>query len=253
MKNIKHIIREIPAEQSELSFYFDDDGLKEISGDYCNSLFIVAQSDRSSGFNEKEYAELQNEIENLLEMYNDIINKSNYANYSSIGAMLFDYGIINNIHNSRMIKKYIAFFQDCNTILGHPYSNRSKFNAHNEEMTAEYLKLKTGKQWTTDYATGYSQGDYVKMVYCADHYTQGVKHYGEVWLGAAKEFCTIDLDENGQETNECYGFIVADCQARNDDDYKKLVCNWAGLDENKTRLEMIDGQKTYTKYSYRAV
>lgn len=46
-KNIKYIIREVPPEQTEFSFYFDNDGLKEIGGDYCYNLFIVAQSRRS--------------------------------------------------------------------------------------------------------------------------------------------------------------------------------------------------------------
>ena len=48
MKNIKHIIREVPPEQAYLSFYFEDDGLTSAGGDYCYNLFIVAQSRNSS-------------------------------------------------------------------------------------------------------------------------------------------------------------------------------------------------------------
>ena len=54
-KKTKYIIREVPPEQTDFSYYFDDDGLTEAGGDYCYNLFIVAQSRRSSGFNEEEY------------------------------------------------------------------------------------------------------------------------------------------------------------------------------------------------------
>lgn len=65
-------------------------------------------------------------------------------------------------------------------------------------------------------------------------------------MGCGKEFCVIDVDEGGNETDECYGYIIADCQARQDEDYKKLVCEWDGINEEETRLEMIDGSTTQT-------
>lgn len=253
-KNIKHIVREVPAEQSDFSVYFDDDGLTSAGGDYCYNLFIVAQSRNSSGFNEKEYRSIQTEIENLLEMYIDIVNKSNYAQYSSTGTMLLDYKLIDSIYNTKRIKAFTEFFKTCCEKPISPYANyHDNFTAHNEEMTAQYLTLKTGKQWSTDSAYGYCQGDYVKMVYCPEHYKDGVKQYGEIWLGAGKEFYTIDLDENGEEADTCGGYIIADCQAWKDEEYKKLVCEWARIKPEETRLEMVDSQKTYTKYTYRAV
>lgn len=250
-KKTNYIIREVPPEQTDFSLYFEDDGLTSAGGDYCYNLFIVAQSRNSGGFNEKEYQNIQNEIENLLEMYSDIVGKSNYAQYPSIGAMLKDYKLIDNIHNTKRIKAFTSFFADCNTILGAPYTGREKFEAHNTDMTAEYLTLKTGKEWDTVSAYGYCQGDQVVVVYCKEHYTDGAKQYGEVWLGAAKEFYTIDIDENGEETDTCGGYIIADCQARTDEGYKKLVCEWADIPEEETQLEMVDGSRTYTKYNYR--
>lgn len=252
-KSIKYIIREVPPEHRDFSYYFDGDGLTTAGGDYCFNLFIVAQSRNSSGFNEKEYQNLQNEIENLLDMYVDIISNSNYAQYTSVGAMLFDYNLIDSIHNTERIKAFTDFFKECCEKPAKPYANYyDNFTAHNEEMTAQYLTLKTGKQWTTDSAYGYCQGDYVKMVYCSELY-DSVKHYGEIWLGAAREFYTIALDENGNEVDTCGGYIIADCQAWKDEDYKRLVCEWAGIPEDETRLEMIDGYKTYTKYEYRVI
>jgi hypothetical protein len=251
-KKINYIIREVPPEQTEFSFYFDDDGLTAAGGDYCYNLFIVAQSRNSSGFNEKEYQSLQTEIENLLEMYVDIVNKSDYAHYSSVGAMLFDLGLVSSIHNTRRIKEITEWLKACNVKPNSPWRNyATQAEAFPEETTAEYLTFKTGKEWTTDEAYGYCQGDYVKMVYCLEHYTSGVKHYGEIWLGAGKEFSITFLDETGEEDYTVFGYIVADSQARTDEDYKKLVCEWEGIPEDETQLEMIDGSRTYTKYSYR--
>lgn len=250
----KYIIKEVPAEQTDFSIYFEDDGLTEAGGDYCYNLFIVAQSRNSSGFNTEAYEVVKNDIENLLEMYLDIVNKSNYAQYSSVGAMLLDYGLINNIHNTKKIKGYTEFFASCCEKPCSPYANyHDNFSAFETECVTKYLTLKTGKEWDTDSATGYCQGDYVKMVYCKEHYTKGVKHYGEIWLGAGKEFGVIELDEDGEEIDSCYGYIVADCQAWKDEDYKKLVCEWAGIEEKETELQMIEGQSTTVSYSYRTV
>ena len=75
--------------------------------------------------------------------------------------------------------------------------------------------------------------------------------YGDVFFGCAKEFVVIDLDKNGEEADSVGGYIVADCQANADEDYKRIVCEWAEIDENETVLEMIDGQRTVTQYTYR--
>ena len=91
------------------------------------------------------------------------------------------------------------------------------------------------------------------MVYCPEFYTKGVKHYGEIWLEAGKEFYIIELDENEEEVDTCSGYIIADCQVRNEEDYKKIICKWAEISENETQLELIESSRTYTKYSYRTV
>ena len=253
-KKIKYIIREVPPEHTDFGYYFEDDGLTEKGGDYCNNLFIISREryGRISGFNIEEYQNIQTEIENLFEMYEDIVNKSIYAQYSSVGAMLLDLGLINSIYNTRRIKDITEWLK-ARLRWGNTSQTRTLAEYEPEETTAEYLTFKTGKQWAVEEAYGYCQGDYVKMVYCKEHYKDGVKHYGEIWLGAGKEFYTIELDENGEEIDTCGGYIIADCQARNDEDYKRLVCEWACIPEDETRLEMIDSYRTVTKYTYRAV
>ena len=91
-----------------------------------------------------------------------------------------------------------------------------------------------------------------RTTFIVRHESGAEKQVGKTCL---KEFCVIDLDENGEEVDRCYGFIIADCEikswADSDATYKRLVCNWEGIKEEETRLEMIDGYHTYTKYDYR--
>lgn len=244
-KNIKHIIREVSPEQSDFSYYFEDEGLTEASGDYCNTLFIVSQSRNSRGFNEDEYKTLLSELDDLHDMYSDIVEESGYSLYQSADEMLLDYGLIDRLEDTKRIKELTDFLNRCyNSQMIYVHYSR-------EDEVAEYLTLKTGKQWATDSAPGYCQGDYVKMIYCSDNYKDGVKNYGEIWLGAGKEFGVIEIDEDGEDGDSCWGYIVADCQAWKDEEYKKLVCEWAGINEDETELQMIDSSRTYTKYYYR--
>ena len=232
---MKHIIREVPPEHADFSFYFDDDGLTSAGGDFNYNLFIIAQSRNSSEFNEKLYSEIQSQAENIIDGFQDI--KDGYKQYYDNYKEVMNYN--NIVYNSRkchLLKEWAQYA-----------------DIREPETIADFLTITTGAKWTTDSVSGYCQGDYVEMVYCLDCYKEGVKNYGEVWLGAAKEFYTIELDNNGEETDTCGGYIVADCQARQDKDYKKIVCEWAGIPEDETRLEMIDGQQRYTKYSYRIV
>lgn len=232
-RKINYIIREVSPEQCDFSFYFEDDGLTEAGGDYCYNLFIVACDRYSSGFNHEEYKRIVDQADSIIYDFNDIDNDYKYYYTSYKEAMEY-----NNIpYNSYKCHKLKEWAKNADT---------SK-----TDDIAEFLTITTGKEWTTDSAHGYCQGDYVEMVYCPEHYTDGVKAYGEIWLGAAKEFYTIDIDENGEEKDTCYGYIIADSQAWKDEDYKRLVCEWACIPEEETKLEMIEESKSYTSYTYR--
>lgn len=262
MNNIKNIIREVEPEYTDFSIYFDNDGLTEVGGDYCYNLFIVSQSRNQNGFNEESYKKVYDEIELLVSEWDNFKYAKehgyelNYKSFSDIVAWNthnnrggFYINSLKNANKLSELRQFIEWLSEPSKAYG--YSNRVNWEADEEGCVAKYLTIKTGKEWDTESAHGYCQGDSVVMVYCKEHYKEGVKHYGEVWLGAAKEFCVINLDENGEESNTCYGFIVADCQARENEDYKRLVCEWACIKENETQLEMIDGSRTYRKYSYR--
>ena len=246
---IKNIIREVAPEACDFSYYFDNDGLTERGGDYCYNLFIISNEGwgRISGFNIDEYKNIQDKIDHILDGFQDVEDKvTDYdGRRYTYKDIMQEYGIDYNSRKCHALKEWA---KDADTA--------------EPETVAAFLTITTGKKWDTDSVHGYCQGDYVDLVYCQEHYKNGVENYGEIWLGCAKEFCVIDVEdyqepeeEGGEPTytegDAVYGYIVADCEAWRDDDYKRIVCKWAGINEDETRLEMIEDSHTYTKYSYR--
>lgn len=236
---IKNIIREVPAEQTDLSFYFDGDCYNANSGDYNNTVFIVQRDwGRVSGYNIDEYKRIMDRADEIASGFHDVENGTVYLNgyKPTFKDVMQEQGL------------------DFSPSLCHKLREWAKgANVDKPAHVAAYLTVTTGKTWAVQSVYGYSQGDYAEVVYCVDNYSgeKTAKVFGEVWLGCAKEFGVIDLDENGEEVDSCYGYIVADCEAWKDEDYKRLVCEWSGCKPEETRLEMIDGYHTYTKYEYR--
>lgn len=229
---IKHIIREVAPECSDFRFYFEDDGLTSASGDFCNNLFILGG--RCCGdFNMTEYKDIQNTMRGIIDGFSDVAE--GYKDYFQSYKAVMDYYKV-------------------------PYASRRchdlkqwapNGDEDDPESVALYLTIVTGKKWDVVGVCGYCQGDYVQVIYCEGfHERKQAEAYGGIWMGCGKEFCVIDVDEDGNETDKCYGYIIADCQAWKDEDYKRLVCEWAGINEEETRLEMIDGSTTQTIYSY---
>lgn len=235
---IKNIIREVPGEQADLSYYFDGDCFNANGGEYGYTLFIISNEGygRLHGLNIDEYKRVKEQAENVLDGFTDVENGETYwdGEKMTFKQVMKDNDIPYTSHKCHKLREWA---KDANT--GKP------------ESIAEYLTITTGKTWDVTSASGYCQGDYVQIVYCPEFYHENVRKYGEIWLGAAKEFCIVDVDENGEEGDSVYGYIVADCEAWKDEDYKRIVCEWEGLKPEETRLEMIDGYHTYTKYDYR--
>jgi|GEM_PF-3238955 len=280
-RTIKHIIKEVDPDGCEFSFYFEDDGIKsnidwretekkfstyteweykrddngicirnnklDSNGNpitkqyelnpYGYNLFVICNDryGRTSGFNNEEYNILVKEFDKCAEEVLDI--DCACSNYSSYGAMLVDYGLINNKYNGKAIKSLVELFKDdCES---------------SAENIARMLSIVRKEEWDIISVSGYSQGDYAYVLYCKDHFKdeKSARSYGEIWLGCGKEFYVIDLDEDGEETHSCGGYIISDCQAYRDEDYKKIICEWACIKEEETELQMIDGSSI--EYSYR--
>lgn len=233
----KYIIREVAPECVDVSSVFDDDSIKAACGfDY--QLFIITQEyGHYHGFN--------------ADSYQDIINK--------INDFIDDFTINRDPDETR--KDIMQYYElKYSPVLCHKlteYTNKV-FYISDIDQVATFLSLTTGRRWNTATARGYCQRDYAKMLYCADIYTaRDAAIYGDYYFGCCKEFSVTTLDENGAEIDTCYGYFVTDSEIENwrdsDQEYKRIVCSNAGIDINAATLELIDGSRTVTTYSYRAV
>lgn len=237
---MKNIIREVSPEWMDTSMYFDDDGIRDYDGKHFNyNLFIVYSEryNRYSGVNIEAYKNVMYDAERLINDFEDVGTLDYDGNTITFKAVMLDHGISYNPTKCHRLKEW--------------YENA---DIHDTDCIAEYLTIITGEEWTTTSAHGYCQGDYVEIVYCKSRFDRKTAIiYGEVYLGACKEFIVTSIDDNGEEIDSVGGFFVADSQVNNDDDYKILVCEWDGLELEETTLELIDGYSTQTIYSYKAI
>ena len=235
---MKNIIREMAPEWMDTSMYFDDDGIRDYDGEHFNyNLFVIYNEgyNRLSGFNIETYKQIKDDIENILNDFEYVGTLDYDGNTITYKSVMLDHDIKYNPTKCHRLKEWSKNTYTIDT-----------------DCIAKYLTIITGEKWNTTSAHGYCQGDYVEIVYCESVFDRKTAIiYGEVWLGACKEFIVISLDDNGNEIDSIGGFFVADCQVMNDDDYKILVCEWDGLNPDETILEMIDGCNTQTIYSYR--
>jgi len=238
---MKHFIREIEPENAELQFYFDGDTFTEKAGDFCYTLFIIQNEgySRLSGLNADVYKEVMQQAENIIDSFE----------YVDDGGLNYDGS--KATYKQAMEDEKISF-NPRKCFLLRQWAGSA--NTDKPEDIAAFLTITTGRKWETSSARGYCQGDYADIVYCTDFYTkQGIDEAGDIFFGCAKEFSVTDYENDDEEGFTVYGYIVADCQARTDEDYKRIVCDYASINPEDTTLEMIDGCSTRTVYSYRAV
>lgn len=207
----KYIIRECEPESCDFSYYFEDDYFSGEDEDFCYTLFILySERYRSlSGLNIEKYKDIQRQAEDIIDGFEDVRGNGYYvSSYDTFKECMIDNGISYNPKKCHKLKEW-----------------SENADTTEPEAIADFLTITTGKEWTVSSARGYCQGDYVELVFCKDKYTKDfAQSCGEIFLGAAKEFGVTTLDENGEEDCTCYGYIVADCQAWQDEEYKKLVC-----------------------------
>ena len=249
---INYIIREVPPEGNDLSWAFEDDGLTEAGGDWNYNLFVVADEGwgRIYGFNIETYKRVLKQAENLrddfalTEEYIANGDRDAYGNRPSYKSVMEDYRIPYNPLKCHALKEWAK-----------------DFDRRGADDIAAYLTITTGKKWNRIGVCGNCQGDYVDVVYC-EGFHENPKYYGECWLGCAREYGVIEVenyeaDEDGDpcydEVDSCYGYIVSDSQAWREADVKRLVCEWAGIPEDETVLELIESVSHHTTYHYRTV
>ena len=238
---MKNIIRE--CANPEFEFYFDDDGFNEKGGDWNYTLFILTDdyygySHHYNGLNIQEYKRIKEQMEAILEGFEDVEDRGNYADFSGFSS-----------YKEAMEWNGIEY----NSIKCHRLKEWAK-NADVDDTDdfADFLTIITGEKWNCIRVNGYCQGDFADVVYCGKYYPgKSAQIAGELYIGCGKEFQVIDVDEDGEETDCVCGYYVADCEAWKDEDIKKIVCEEAGIDPDETQLELIDGYSTHTTYNYR--
>lgn len=229
----KYLIKEVAPEATDFSLYFVCDCFDENAGDYGYTLFIVNYEgwSRWSGYNVEEWRNIIKKADYILEDF-DTVESYKECTYKDV---MRDYNIPYSPTKCHALKEW-AKDADTNKI----------------ETMIDFLTITTGHKWDCVSCCGYSQGDCASVIFCKDFHTeQTATIAGELYLGCGKEFYIADLDENGEEIDSCYGYFVADCQAWKDEEYKKLVCEWAGIPEDEAELQMIDDCCTSTHYTYR--
>ena len=68
----KIIAKELHPSHVDFSFYFDDDGLKSISGENCAVYIVPADRLWYAGFNMKEYEEIEDRAEAIIYGFKDV-------------------------------------------------------------------------------------------------------------------------------------------------------------------------------------
>ena len=67
----KIIAKEVNPRYVDFSYYFDDDGLKNISGENCAVYIVPADRRRYSGFNMDEYQEIEQQAQAVIDDYEE--------------------------------------------------------------------------------------------------------------------------------------------------------------------------------------
>lgn len=230
----KYIIKQIPPEHADLMYYFDGDGITETAGGLEYALFplILDRWSLYPGINRELWEEITSRAAELAEEIDNF--RSGWNAWSSYKEIMTFYGIDYNPTKCHRLKVW-----------------SETDDPTSPESIAEYLTITTGRPWAVTSAHGYCQGDYAEIVYCEDIYTQqDAEAAGEIGLGAANEYSITDLDNDGNELDTVYGYIVADCQAWRPEDVKSLICSWEGIDPAEAVLMTIEDSYTRTEYKY---
>lgn len=233
----KYIMQELDPELANFSAYFDDDGMTSANGEYYAVYINDGHAYSSGGFNMDEFRHFYDEFSDIIEAVGDM------------EISLGEYESVNEIFESYDVKiptdKYSALEELVYTCIEH------NFIITNEDI-ADYLTIKTGKKWSVEGFTGYSQGNYCEVIYCEDSYSsESINEIGHMWLGCGSEFRCIDCDENGSPTDEeYYGYFVLDTIVWTEDiRLVEYLADQIGCEPNELEVQLFDGYIKTPKYT----
>lgn len=208
----KIIAKEVSPSHIDFNFYFDDDGLKSVSGENCACYIPGGQ--RTTGFNAEEYNDIVKMAEDFIEEYK---YTGNYESAKNTLPIKFQ---------NKDLTKLLSWLK---------YAD-----ANNTGDIAEFLTITTGEEWAVRSFCGYSQGDYCEVIYCKAHYSEGhITEIGKFWLGCGTEFCIDD----------CYGhFVIDELRWEEGEKLRTYLADSYGCKPEELKIYLYAGEHTVIDY-----
>lgn len=216
----KIIAKEVSPACVDFSSYFDGDAFTNAGGENC-AIYIPPTSRMHRGFNAKDYAELVNDADNIMDEYN------NGATITAACEYALNYSLFNTLKNNKHALYALKVWAE-------------KANTRDAADLADYLSIITGEPWTVKTFTGYTQGDYCEVLYCENHNSaEGIKEFGNFWLGCGTEFVIDD----------CYGYFVLDTvRWAEGEPLRALLAEYADCNPEDLEVHLYAGEHTVTDY-----
>jgi len=217
----KIIAKELHPSHVDFSFYFDDDGLKSISGENCAVYIVPADRRNYNGFNMEEYQEIEQKADSLIKAFKEVSPKNEY--YPTYKEAMLSHNIEYTSRKCNLLKKWAEY--------ANPYSTSD---------IAEFLTITTGKEWDVKAFKGdYCEED-IRVVYCVNHYTpEHITEIGKFWLGCGTEFCIDD----------CCGYYVPDhIRWEEGEKLRKYLADQYGCEPDELEIYLYIGEHMVIDY-----
>lgn len=196
---------QVAPEQTDFSYYFDDDAF---TGDYS---IVINGLDRYAKYNE--------------DFLNDFVNTWNDYGQTDSMIISLDYALTGDNFNN--LKKLTT--KDVNDIkkLYEDSDGREDL-----ETAAAFYSIVTGKEWKVKSFRGYSQGDYCEVLYRPDQYGEDtINEIGNIYLGCGSEFIIDDVG----------GYYVIDNIVwKGGDALRERLADISGYDKSSLEIYMFD-------------
>lgn len=259
----KYIAIQQPAETFYFDMLVDDDGLRSVGG--LNREVFVIGDGGSCYFNKTDYETICNEMDTLMEEFNDLTDMIDNG-YSRTDINEYHYyhsykDIVNDVLRDERYRKYSPLLVKKLKKLAENYDYREL------EQVAEFLTITTGMEWICKEYRGYSQGDICYLIYCADiHTKEFMDLIGNGAVGAVTEFCISenpiemiednenrDIDEIIEEAEAdcCYGYYLTDDDVWNENIMKAKLAEYVGCSVDNLEVVVIENSYTVTQHNYK--
>lgn len=218
----KIIAREVAPDCVDFSFYFDNDGLTNVSGENCACYIIPGDRRRNTGFNMDEYKEIEKRAESILDGFVEVAEK-----------------LTDGFKTHKEVME--QFFVPYTSAKCHALKEWAKTaDISGSDDIAEFLTITTGENWNVKAFHGYSQGDYCEVLYCTAHYGEShITEIGKFWLGCGTEFIIDD----------CGGyFITDDLRWKENADLVATLAEYAGCNSEDLEVYLYDGEHSVVDY-----